>query len=72
MINVSILSKRELVAHDNFVILAGQLGKLSTESLNKVFHRLQMLHVVNDEEELVFRRWVERVNKPQGVEDETV
>lgn len=60
---LSILTKREVEAHDTLIQLFSRLDKLSEASLEKVFRRWQMLHLMTDEELTAFRAQLTRVNK---------
>lgn len=67
MVNLSILSTRELKAHDLLIELFGALQKLSPTSREAVYKRWIMLHLLTEEELIHFKSIIERVTDTSGV-----
>ena len=61
-VRISHLNPPEVEAHDALLILARKLSQLAPHSLDKVFKRWDMLHMVEGEEQQFFRKWLKRVN----------
>lgn len=68
MVNVSLLSKRELVAHDLLITLSSSMAKLSPSSRENVYKRWRMLHMLTEQELTNFKSWLERVNDDSGAD----
>lgn len=62
-IRISNLSQPELDAHDLLIRLAKRLSRLRPDSVDRVFERWDMLHMVEGEEHQFFRKWLKRVTE---------
>ena len=61
---LSLLTQREVEAHDTLIRLAQRLAHLKPPSVDRVFERWDMLHMVEGpEEQQFFRQWLKRVTE---------
>jgi len=68
MVNISILTPREITAHDALIDLMRKMGKLSEPSRIQIYRRWIMLHMITEEELTVFKSWLSRVNDDSGAD----
>lgn len=64
--NISVLTTREVRAHDLLILLCGAVSKLSQQSREKVYHRWEMLHMCTPTELTTLKSLFERVNDDSG------
>lgn len=64
MVEISVLSNRELKAHDLLIQLLGAMSKLSFESRHVVYDRWRMLNLLTTDDLTRFEINIQRILKP--------
>jgi hypothetical protein len=61
---ISILNKKELEAHDTYLSALSLLSRLGEKSLEKVLERFRMLHLTIHVEDQMLRSQLKRISEP--------